>query len=245
MLSNSVGALMLSLLLASCCSNFYTIDPALQQKHKERNAMGASVRSYRTHFRRNEDPISEKGKWITGAKTGIDWYDVLTRNGLAFGAVSRGAYTDPTALLTGEWGKNQTVKAKVFSRNQTEKYYQEVEIRLRSTLKPHLCTGYEVFFRCLKTPNAYAEIVRWNGKLGDWISLQKHTGAQYGVKDGDLIEATIVGNVIKGYINGVEVISAVDDMYTEGSPGMGFNYGVEESNGDFGFTYYEVDTYND
>ncbi len=51
--------------------------------------------------------------------------------------------------------------------------------------------------------------------------------------------------MIKGYVNGVEVISATDDTYHAGSPGMGFNFGVGESNGDFGFSYYEVDSYND
>jgi hypothetical protein len=165
--------------------------------------------------------------------------------GVAYGAVSKGQYTDPTALLTGTWGKNQTVKAKVFSRNQTEKYYQEVEIRLRSTLTRQRCTGYEVFWRCLKTHNAYVEIVKWNGKVGDWTSLQKHTGPQYGVKNGDLVEATIVRNVIKGYINGAEVISATDNTCNVGSPGMGFNFGIGESNVDFGFSYYEVDSFND
>ena len=201
-----------------------------------------SVRSYRTLFEHDEDPISEGGQWINGAKDGLDWYNVITRNGVAYGAVGKGKYTDPTALLSGAWGKNQIVKAKVFSRNQTEKYYQEVEIRLRSALTRHRCTGYEVFWRCLKTQNAYVEIVRWNGKVGDWTSLKKHTGAQYGVKDGDVVEATIVGNVIKGYINGVEVISATDDTYKAGNPGMGFNFGVGNSNVDFGFTYYEVDS---
>ena len=112
-------------------------------------------RSYSTRFQLDEDPISEGGKWINGGKDGIDWYNVITKNGVAYGAVSKGAYTDPTALLAGTWGKNQNVKARVFSRNQTEKYYQEVEIRLRSTLTPHRCTGYEVFWRCLKTRNAY------------------------------------------------------------------------------------------
>ena len=102
-----------------------------------------------------------------------------------------------------------------------------------------------MFWRCLKTPNAYVEIVRWNGKVGDWTSLKKLRGAQYGVKDGDLVEATITGNVIKGFVNGVEVISVTDDTYTEGSPGMGFNYGVGQSNGDFGFTSYEVDSYDE
>ena len=206
---------------------------------------GASVKSYSTRFRLDEDPISEDGKWINGAKDGIDWYNVITRNGVAYGAVSKGEYNDPTALLTGTWGKNQIVKAKVFSRNQTEKYYQEVEIRLRSTLTRQRCTGYEVFWRCLKTKNAYVEIVRWNGKVGDWTSLQKHSGAQYGVKDGDIVEATIVGDVIKRYLNGVEVITATDKTYNTGNPGMGFNYGVGETNGDFGFSSYEVDSYND
>jgi hypothetical protein len=157
---------------------------------------GKSVKSYRTRFQLDEDPISEGGRWINGEKVGIDWYNVITKNGVAYGAVTKGDYTDPTALLKGVWGKNQHGKAKVFSKNQTEKYYQEVEIRLRSSLTPRNCTGYEVFWRCLKTPTAYVEIVRWNGKVKDWTSLKKHTGARYGVKDGDLVEATIVGNVI-------------------------------------------------
>jgi hypothetical protein len=203
------------------------------------------VRSYTTKFQLDEDPISEDGKWLNGGKDGIDWYNVITRNGVAHGAVTRGDYTDPTALLAGKWGKDQAVKATVYSRNQTDKYYQEVEIRLRSTITPHRCTGYEVFWRCLKTKDAYAEIVRWNGKVGDWTSLQKHTGAQFGVKDGDLVEATIAGNVIKGYVNGVEVISATDNTYTEGNPGIGFNYGVGRTNGDFGFTSYEVSSFAD
>jgi hypothetical protein len=42
----------------------------------------------------------------------------------------------------------------------------------------------------------------------------------------------------------VEVISATDNTYKEGNPGMGFNYGVEQSNGDFGFTSYEVDSFD-
>jgi hypothetical protein len=202
-------------------------------------------RSYTTRFQLDEDPISEGGKWLNGGKDGIDWYDVITKNGVACGAVSRGDYTDPTALLTGKWGKNQKVKARVFSRNQTEKYYQEVEIRLRSRLSLHRCTGYEVFWRCLKTDKAYVEIVRWNGKVRDWTSLKKHTGAQFGVKDEDMVEATIVGNVIKGYLNGVEVISAMDNTFNEGNPGMGFNYGVEKSNVDFGFKSYEVESYDE
>jgi hypothetical protein len=226
-----------------------------------------SVRSYRTRFQHDEGPISEGGIWLNGARDGIDWADVIVRNGVAYGAVTRmqaaerrieqgnlasadaeavpeGDYDDPTALLSGVWGKNQHVTAAVFSRNQTEEYFQEVEIRLRSTLTPHRCTGYEVFWRCLKTENAYAEIVRWNGKIGDFTSLRKLSGPQYGVRDGDVVEATISGHDIKGFINGVEVISATDDGFDAGSPGIGFNFFVGNTNVDHGFTSFAVDSYN-
>ena len=115
-----------------------------------------------------------------------------------------GDYDDPTAVLTGSWGPDQYGKARVFSRNQTEKYFQEVQIRLRHNMSANFCNGYEVFLRCLKTEGGYAEIVRWNGPVGGWMSSARLTGLQYGVKDGDLIEASIVGSVITGYLNGVK-----------------------------------------
>jgi hypothetical protein len=229
----------------------------------------APARSYRTQFELDEEPLSDGGLWVNGGRDGIDWVDVIVRNGVAYGALTRmgvaerrveqgnldvpagdgavpeGDYDDPTAVLAGDWGKNQHARARVFSRNQTEDYFQEVEIRLRSTISPHRCTGYEVFWRCLKTENAYAEIVRWNGKIGDFTSLRKLSGSQYGVQDGDLVEATIVGTVIKGFINGVQVISATDYVFDAGSPGIGFNFGVGDTNVDHGFTYFEVDTFDD
>jgi hypothetical protein len=225
------------------------------------------VRSYRTNFELDEDPVSEGGMWLNGRSDGIDWCNVVTRNGVAYGEVSRmavaerrveqgnlpssssegtapiGDYDDPTAVLAGPWGRNQTARARVFSRKPTDRYFQEVEIRLRSTMTPHSCTGYEVFWRCLKTEDAYAEIVRWNGKVGDFTSLRKLLGPGYGVADGDLVEATIVGNVIKGFVNGLEVISATDDTFDAGSPGIGFNFFVGDTNVDHGFTSFEVDTY--
>jgi hypothetical protein len=234
----------------------------------DQSAMGAHVRSYSTDFERDEDPISEGGMWLNGRKDGIDWIDVISKNGECFGAVSRmgvperrreqgnleadaeeaapeGDYDDPTAVLTGEWGKNQHGKGTVFSRNPTEDYFQEVQIRLRHTMKPNSCSGYEVFFRCLKSDTGYAEIVRWDGAVGNWHSLARRVGYEFGVEDGDVIEATIVGNVLKGYINGVEMITATDDTYATGAPGVGFNFGVSDTNVDHGFRHFEVDTYND
>jgi hypothetical protein len=226
----------------------------------------ASVRSYRTTFDLDEDPISEGGMWLNGRTDGIDWIDIISKDGEAFGAVSRmgvperraeqgnlaadaeaapeGDYDDPTAVLTGTWGKDQHGKARVFSRNPTEDYFQEVQIRLRHTMTPGSCTGYEVFFRCLKSDSAYAEIVRWDGKVGDWHSLARRVGSEYGVGDGDVIEATIVGDVLTGFINGVEVISATDSTYASGAPGIGFNFGVADTNVDHGLTSFEVDTFD-
>lgn len=229
----------------------------------------ASIRSYSTSFEHDEDPISEGGMWVNGRTDGVDWIDIITKDGRGFGAVTRmgsaerrveqgnlateqhdiavpeGDYDDPTAVLSGVWGKNQHAKASVFSRNQTEEYFQEVELRLRSMITPHRCTGYEVLWRCLKTESAYVEIVRWNGKIGDFSSLERRVGQQYGVTDGDVVEATISGDVIKGFINGVEVISATDGIYNAGSPGIGFNFGVGDTNVDHGFTYFEANSYDD
>ena len=226
-----------------------------------------AVRSYRTEFRGDETPISEGGIWLNGKRDGIDWADVLMRDGRVYGEVTRmmakerrveqqvlgagaaagaveGDYDDPTAVLAGSWGRDQYGRARVFSKNQTDKYFQEVEIRLRSSIKPHWCDGYEVFWRCLKTEGGYAEIVRWNGKIGDFTSLKKLVGKDYGVEDGDLIEASIAGNVIKGYVNGKEMISAVDDKIQSGNPGVGFNFFVGNTNVDHGLTFFETHTYD-
>jgi hypothetical protein len=222
------------------------------------------VRSYSTDFPRAERPISEGGMWLNGKRDGIGWSDVNTRRGLVYGALSRmenaefraeqgnavktgaeaaGDYDDPTAVLSGEWGSDQHGRGVVHSVDPTAEYFQEVQIRLRSAIEPNNCTGYEIFFRCLKSEAGYAEIVRWNGPIGDWTSLERHEGADYGVEHGDVIEATIEGDLIRGFINGREVISARDDVFGEGAPGVGFNFGVGDTGPDHGFSAFEVHTY--
>ena len=229
---------------------------------------GKLVRAYATHFEKDEEPISEGGLWLNGRKDGIDWCDVLTRGGHAFGEVSRmnsaerraeqafggaiatadvveGDYDDPAAVLSGTWGKDQSARATVYSVNPTDEYFQEVEIRLRSSISPNWCDGYEVFWRCSKSEAAYAEIVRWNGKIADFTSLARRVGPEFGVQHGDIVEATVVGNTIRSYINGVEVLSATDDRFPTGGPGVGFNFFVGNTNVDHGFSSFEVDTYDD
>jgi hypothetical protein len=227
---------------------------------------GTPVRSYSTQFELDEDPISEGGMWLNGKADGIEWTDVVTGGGVAFGAVSRmgvaekrteqgnleeaeatapeGDYDDPTAILTGDWGPDQYASGLIFSRNQTEEYFQEAQFRFRYVLEASWCAGYEFIYRTLDNENAYCEIVRWNGNVGDWTSLARVVGPQCGIADGDFVEASCVGNVITGYINGVEILSVADDVITAGAPGIGFNFGVGDSNVDHGFRSFEVASYD-
>jgi hypothetical protein len=205
-------------------------------------------RSYTTSFPLTENPISEGGKWINGKKDGLDWADVRTTRGFAFGTEIGGdrpalqKYDDSTALLTGTWGPDQTAQATVHRVNKdNDNIYQEVELRLRSALSPHNATGYEVMFRCSKSPNAYCNIARWDGILGAWMMLKETKGSQYGVADGDVVKASITGQVITVYINGVQVVQTRDYLFTKGDPGMGFY--LEKAtgvNGECGFSSFSA-----
>jgi hypothetical protein len=196
--------------------------------------------SYSTTFPLAENPISEGGKWINGGVVGLDWYNAATTPGRAHGvqSTSNPAYCDPTALLAGTWGPEQTAEGTVYCDNPTSSYYQEVELRLRSTLSAHRATGYEIMYRCLKTSDGYTYIARWNGALGDFKIIGGQGGV--GVSTGDVVKATIVGNTITAYINGVQVAQAQDNTFAQGSPGIGFNYGVGPTFADFGFTRFRA-----
>jgi hypothetical protein len=193
-------------------------------------------RVYSTDFPLVENPISENENWLNGFSAGVVWHDVVTAAGVATGTPSPEAWSDPTAVLTGEWAPDQEVEAVVHSVKPTETYYQEVEIRLRSRISPHEIAGYEILFRCLKTSSAYMAIVRWNGPLGDFTYLSIKRGAQYGVAHGDVVKASIVGSEIKVYINEVLVDSVAEGTFKTGNPGMGFNFGCGPTYGDFGFS---------
>jgi hypothetical protein len=223
--------------------------PSMRAVALRQNAAASRIphHTYTTNFPLTEDPISEGGKWKSGQKDGLDWANVRTTAGFAFGtepAARRPApqeYDDSTALLTGSWGPNQTAQATVHAANPDVKINEEVELRLRSTLSPHRATGYEILFRAYQGADAYCEIVRWNGPLGDFTYVGRAKGPQCGVADGSVVKATAVGNVITAYINGVQVVQARDDTYTSGNPGIGFfHYGSTGANDDFGFTSFTV-----
>jgi len=208
-------------------------------------APAAAHDPYSANFSRGESPLSDGGRWLNGKTDGLDWTDVHTIPGFAFGTEIGGKrpapqkYDDSTAILKGAWGPDQTAQATVRSLNSNldGKVNEEVELRLRSSISPHNCTGYEVMFRCAKTPQAYCNIARWEGPLGKFTMLKENYGTQYGVQTGDVVKASLIGNVLTVWINGVQVTRITDDKFKNGSPGIGFYLeGATGVIGDFGFT---------
>jgi hypothetical protein len=202
---------------------------------------GVHARSYHTDFPLAENPVSENGNWINGRSTGLDWADVAVTNGMALGLESGfTGYDDATALLTGSWGSNQTASAVVFATNRMSgNVYEEVEIRLCSSLSAHNCDGYEVNFSLRPDASAYVQIVRWNGPLGSFDYVNATGGSQCILHTGDTITGTVTNHTITAYINGSLIVQGTDTNFTGGNPGVGiFIQGASGVNRDYGFTSY-------
>jgi hypothetical protein len=200
----------------------------------------AHAGTYATNFPLNEDPISESGRWVGGKTVGLLFSDFQSISGLAFGKESGtnpAKYDDAIALLTGTWGPNQTVQATVMTVNQkTNPIFEELEIRLRSTITANSSTGYECNFSARNSAHAYVEIVRWNGPMGDFTRLVHNDGASMALKSGDTIRCTALGTTITAYINGVQKAKATDSTFASGNPGMGaYLQGATGLNRDYGF----------
>ena len=192
-----------------------------------RSHISSAANSYSTNFVNPENPISENGHWINGKSVGLDWQDVTTTPGFAtFTQPNPSTYDDATAILTGTWGSNQYVRTTVRIPTVDPSFAQEIEIRLRSSLSPPECSGYDVL--------GGSQIVRWNGALGDFTVLNT-SGPGGQLHDGDIFEASMVGNVITVLINGVQVSQATDNTFTGGSPGIGF-FTRNPSAAKFGFS---------
>lgn len=205
--------------------------------------------TYSTTFPLTENPILDSGKWINGKTVGIDWTNVRTTTGFAFGTMTGtdsgpAQYADSTAILTGSWGPDQTVQAtvKVTTASSASDIFEEVELRLRTAIAAHSITGYEV--NCsVSTTNQYIQIVRWNGALGSWTQLG---GIPSHCVNGDVLKATITGTTsatITVYLNGNVVLTATDSgsPFTNGNPGVGFFLqGTTGLDANYGFSAYSA-----
>ncbi len=205
------------------------------------SAVGFS-QTYTTHFEGAENPLSEDGRW---ANHGLDWTQIRKKDGVAFGTqagTNTGIYKfdDSYAQLSGfppdqeAWGQAHISKLNA-------PCIQELEILLRWTSSAHRTTGYECFARCVNDGSSYVQVVRWDGPLGKFTYLADHRGTNYGLKDGDILKASIIGNVITVFVNGVEKARVTDSTFASGDPGIGEFLACEGargvgSNPDFGFS---------
>lgn len=207
-----------------------------------------SARTYTTSFPAAENPISEGGNWINGLAVGLDWNNCYTTVGFAGGVDPVGvAYSDPTCILAGYWGPDQTITTTAHIGTTDSSMWQEIEHRLRSAISAHSNTGYEINFG---VSHAYVQIVKWNGALGSYAYLGSSCsyptvcGQVTGISpsNGDVLKSTIVGTTISAYIqfggtgSFVLVAQTTDSTYATGAPGMGFDYGCNGTYAIFGFS---------
>ena len=129
-------------------------------------------------------------------------------------------YRDSHAVLAG-FPPDQEAWGQACIARPSSSCHQELEILLRFTSSPHFTTGYECFARCVDDGTSYVEIVRWDGPLGKFTYLARMHGRGFGLKHDDTLKASIVGNVITVFINGVKKAQVVDDTFKTGNPGIG------------------------
>jgi hypothetical protein len=202
----------------------------------------AASGAYSTSFPLTENPISESGNWINGKAVGLDWSDVQTTPGLAFGTqTGLTNFNDSIAVLTGTWTADQSATATVHTVNQqTGSIFEEVELLLRFTVTAHSAQGYEFNYSCRHDGTQYLQIVRWNGALGAFTLLDARTGP--GLQNGDRVKATIVGSTLTTYINNVAIFSVTDTGFASGNPGIGYYLqgGSSAMTADYGLTSYSA-----
>ena len=197
-------------------------------------------RAYSIRFEGAESPLSEGGVW---SNSGVDWTQIRKQDGIACGTqtgTNTGIFKfdDSYAHLSG-FPPDQEAWGEAYIKRPDSYCHQELEILLRwnSLGPPHHC--YECFARCLNGDSSYVQIVRWDGPLGKFTYLADKRGTNYGLNNGDILKASVVGNVITVYINGVEKARVTDDTFKTGSPGIGEFLACDNgrgigSNSDFG-----------
>jgi hypothetical protein len=169
---------------------------------------------------------------------------VQTTTGHAFGtqpgtASGAAVYADSTAILTGTWGPTQSAQGTVFVTQSGSGAYEEVEILLRSSVSAHVFTGYEIN-GSVSVSRQYVAITRWNGALGSFQQLAVNNNVPT-LKTGDTLGATISGNTITAYLNGTQILQAVDNTFTNGNPAVGFFInGANGLDANYGFSNFSA-----
>lgn len=208
-------------------------------------AMGATVggvADFTTSFPATENPISQSSIWLNGATDGIDWKDVQTTSATdsihrAAGSLVVTGFDDPTAILKTSFRtftNNQFAQGTIYTQSGyvPTGTYHEAELRLRSALSAHSCTGYEVLFAyndpAIKS-DGYA-VVKWNGAINDFTTIIDQDGHIVPpIADGDVFRVELRGSTMKVFRNGTQLDTDIDvtvggtvALISSGNPGVGF-----------------------
>jgi hypothetical protein len=207
---------------------------------------------YSTSFATDETPLSESGAWRQGGVTGLDWTNVITSGGGAYGTEDPVAadFKDSIACLQGlgSWGTHQRCRGTLkITGASTDPPFIEAELLLHFSIAANSASGYEVTISNA-TNDRYIQINRWNGALGDFTQLsggvQGTTGYGTVIANGDVFEFRDEGTssvpLLKVYQNGVLLTGLTYDTtpdatkYTGGAPGVGFyDHALANSNQSF------------
>lgn len=193
---------------------------------KMRVYVSPALKSYSTNFATTESPISEGGKWF---HTSNAWANIITvaSPNRAVGTQTgtpTSTYNDSYAYLAG-FKPNVSAQATIYKdvTIDTVSGMHEVELLLRWSDSGTQVQGYECNFSSI---GGYAEIVRWNGNIGDFTILAD-AGAFTAPVTGDIVRVTISGGTITTFISRlsgggfVQLAQATDSTFTTGQPGFG------------------------
>lgn len=177
---------------------------------------------FTTNFSLTENPISQGNIWDNGLAVGLDWQNVQTTGNGAFAATETvNSYDDATALIKSSYiafDANQYVQGTIYhdpTYTTAVVDGHELELRFRSAISAHSCTGYE----CYLSLNNGITVVRWNGSRGDFTPIID--AGSYTPTTGDVLRVEMVGSNITVKINGVVKGTGSDSTYSSGQPGIG------------------------
>ena len=188
---------------------------------------------YSTSFPAVENPVSDGGHLITSTTPGVNWSHLglggsgtkpvapvdVTASHLAESVdYANVNFGDALAVATGTWSADQSASVVVGNVAAQAGGAQEFEVHLR--VDPATGAGYEIFWGY---NNEYVGVATWHAN-GGYTNLN-FTPTSTAIHPGDVLTASIHGNVITVQDNGVTEATVTDNTFASGNPGFGFNEG--------------------
>lgn len=188
--------LLLSTILVLCCSYAWAIDPDFVGVMT--SAAGNSQAAYNDNFNRtDENPIA--APWTTLSSDSVRIYS---------NAVMSTGFSEAIAYHNGVLNNNQYATVKIL---RTDLNGSGVGVRMDSSRSNQAKYGYVLWV----ADGNLLVLRKWTD--GSFSNLATWS---YAPAINDVLRLEVAGNVLKGYINGVERVSATDSTYASGYAGV-------------------------